>query len=133
MSVREYNAVAQEALSQPTTGEQENEWEDDSPAAKAPNSPLVENYLRMFVQDILHGDEVHKAWLLEAVECFIEGRHIPEPRSKTPIPKPTTSEWTPEFVMLAREGCEVAGVDFDTKIADAHNAALAAEREKYHV
>ncbi len=79
MSVREYNAVAQEALSQPTTGTKRSNWIVESRAALA------------------------------------------------------KGEWTPEFVMLAREGCEVAGVDFDTKIADAHNAALAAEREKYHV
>ncbi len=75
-----------------TTGKQENEWEDDSPAAKAPNSLLVEKYLRMFVQEILHGDEVHRAWLLEAVECFIEGRHIPEPRAKTPTGSPVGSK-----------------------------------------
>ncbi len=48
------------------------------------------------------------------------------------LSQPTTGEWTPEFVMLVREGCEAACVDFDTKIADAHNAALAAERKKHH-
>ncbi len=69
----------------------EDQWPDDSPAAKAPNSPLVENYLRLFTESILHGDDVHKKWLLEAVECFIRGEHIPAVRSQIFPPEGRTS------------------------------------------
>lgn len=121
----------------------DNEWPDDSPAAKAPNSPLVENYLRWFTESILHGDEVHRAWLLEALDCFIEGKHIPEPRTLTPIPQPTSGkqeqEWTVRQVGKSNlwELCcgtkiIVSSTHYSMMrlIADAHNASIEAEREK---
>lgn len=42
-------------------------------------SDLVERRLREFTRAILHGDEAHKAWLREAVECFIAGQPLPAP------------------------------------------------------
>lgn len=31
---------------------------------------------------IAHGDEVHRAWLKEAMYAFLEGKPIPPPRDK---------------------------------------------------
>ena len=30
---------------------------------------------------IKHGDDVHRAWLKEALQCFYEGKPVPGPRS----------------------------------------------------
>jgi len=38
--------------------------------------------IRSFARAILHGDEVHRAWLVEAAEAFIEGKPMPPPRDK---------------------------------------------------
>jgi len=35
--------------------------------------------IRSFVSLILHGNAEHRAWLKEAAELFIEGRHVPRP------------------------------------------------------
>jgi hypothetical protein len=56
----------------------ENEWPDDSPAGRAPQTELTANYIRLFVESILHGDEDHRLWLKEAAECFIDGRPMPD-------------------------------------------------------
>jgi len=61
--------------------------------------PLVENYIRWFVHDILHGDEVHRQWLLEAADAFIEGKPMPPPRDAKGL-KPAA---TPDVEQLARE------------------------------
>lgn len=37
--------------------------------------------IREFSRAILHGDEVHRAWLLAAAEAFIDGRPVPAPRA----------------------------------------------------
>ncbi len=37
-----------------------------------------------FAKAILHGDEVHRAWLLEAAEAFVSGKPLPLPRSLAP-------------------------------------------------
>lgn len=47
----------------------------------------VKDNLRNFTNLILHGDEVHKAWLLEAVEAFIDDRDLPPPRDKNGVKK----------------------------------------------
>jgi hypothetical protein len=36
--------------------------------------------IRRFAQAVLHGDEEHRAWLVEAAEAFIAGERMPEPR-----------------------------------------------------
>ena len=40
----------------------------------------VELALHHFVDAILHGDQKHRSWLLEAKWCFINGEPIPYPR-----------------------------------------------------
>src|SRR3954468_18360273 len=45
-----------------------------SPAEDAADS------VRRFARAILHGDEDHRAWLIEAAEAFIAGKQMPEPR-----------------------------------------------------
>lgn len=42
--------------------------------------------VKQFAEAILHGDEVHRAWLLEAADAFVSGRPLPEPRSLPPPP-----------------------------------------------
>jgi hypothetical protein len=42
--------------------------------------------VRAFAKAVLHGDNEHKAWLLEAAEAFIEGKPLPEPRGKGTAP-----------------------------------------------
>lgn len=37
-----------------------------------------------FANAILHGDEVHRAWLLEAAACWVAGKPLPSPRSTLP-------------------------------------------------
>ena len=39
-------------------------------------------HIRNFVWAILHGDDTHKLWLIEAAESFIAGKEIPEVRFK---------------------------------------------------
>ncbi len=48
--------------------------------ATAETAPKVLDFARA----ILHGDEVHRAWLLEAADAYENGRDIPPPRSGTP-------------------------------------------------
>lgn len=38
--------------------------------------------VRAFAKAMLHGDDEHKAWLLEAAEAFIAGNPLPPPRGK---------------------------------------------------
>lgn len=38
--------------------------------------------VRVFAKAVLHGDDEHKAWLLEAAEAFIAGKPLPPPRGK---------------------------------------------------
>jgi hypothetical protein len=38
--------------------------------------------VRAFAKAVLHGDDEHKAWLLEAAEAFIAGEPLPAPRGK---------------------------------------------------
>lgn len=40
------------------------------------------NKVKEFATAILHGDEVHKEWLLEAADKFVKGEPVPEPRQK---------------------------------------------------
>lgn len=57
-----------------------------APAERAPDAvPDV----RAFAMAILHGDEEHQAWLIEAANRWIEGKDMPPPRSKqSPSPTP---------------------------------------------
>lgn len=41
---------------------------------------MMSDDVRKFARAILHGDEVHKEWLLEAAEAFIAGEPLPPPR-----------------------------------------------------
>ena len=36
--------------------------------------------VKNFARAILHGDEIHRQWLLDAADAFIKGRHLPPPR-----------------------------------------------------
>jgi hypothetical protein len=38
--------------------------------------------VRAFAKAVLHGDDEHKAWLLEAAEAFIDGKPLPAPRGR---------------------------------------------------
>lgn len=40
-----------------------------------------------FANAILHGNKEHRAWLLEAAECYTTGRMIPRPHSKVGRPR----------------------------------------------
>lgn len=40
----------------------------------------VELAIRDFTHKVLHGDEEHKGWLLEAAECYLKGVPLPPPR-----------------------------------------------------
>ena len=40
----------------------------------------IKHPILRFTEAILHGDEEHQAWLLEAAQCFIEGKPIPDRR-----------------------------------------------------
>ena len=40
---------------------------------------LNEDPIRQFARAILHGDNAHRAWLLEAAEKFLEGKEIVKP------------------------------------------------------
>jgi hypothetical protein len=46
--------------------------------------------VQAFAKAVLHGDDEHKAWLLEAAGAFIAGNPLPAPRGKgaAPPPKP---------------------------------------------
>lgn len=37
-----------------------------------------------FARAILHGDEEHRAWLLDAADAFVDGRALPPPRGNEP-------------------------------------------------
>lgn len=55
----------------------------NSPPPIAVNSP-VNNPVRDFAKAILHGDQNHRAWLLEAAEAFINGEPVPPPKLPSP-------------------------------------------------
>jgi hypothetical protein len=61
-------------------------------AADAPPVPEVRRpyeAVRRFTQAILHGDDEHRAWLIEAAEAFIAGQSMPPPRDGgEPAPPP---------------------------------------------
>jgi len=44
-----------------------------------------------FAKAILHGDAEHRAWLMEAAECWDSGRTLPQPRSQQPKPRESIS------------------------------------------
>ena len=48
------------------------------------------NDVLAFAEAVLHGDDEHRAWLIEAAECWMAGRNLPAPRSGA---KP----WIPEI------------------------------------
>lgn len=43
----------------------------------------TENDVRDFARAALHGNDVHRAWLLEAAEAFKAGRPLPQSRHAT--------------------------------------------------
>jgi hypothetical protein len=45
----------------------------------AVKSIVSQRALRRFTAEIMHGDEVHRQWLREAVEAFIAGQPVPRP------------------------------------------------------
>lgn len=42
-------------------------------------------HIRMFVEQILHGDDEHRDWLKEAGECFIHEKPMPAPRGGSKV------------------------------------------------
>jgi hypothetical protein len=64
-----------------------------------------------------------------------ENEHCPAVTIPCPLKDAASSEpreWTPEYVRSLREATKsVSMLDWDVAIADAHNDALAAEREKF--
>lgn len=73
-------------------------------AALAAASPFMGALgVREFANAILHGDDEHRAWLLEAAEAFIAGTSLPEPRDKGSAPVPQDAPAEPETFM----GCRV--------------------------
>jgi hypothetical protein len=47
----------------------------------------AEQLITQFANRILHGDDEHKAWLLEAASAFVHGRPLPAPRGKGTHPE----------------------------------------------
>ncbi len=47
-----------------------------------------------FASKILHGDEVHKAWLIEAADAYINGLDLPSPRSSPIIDEAVNEAWS---------------------------------------
>jgi hypothetical protein len=108
----------------------EDEWPDDSPAGRAPQTEITANYIRLFVESILHGDDDHRLWLKEAAECFIDGRPMPDrpcPCLKPEQPQVEDSPWR-EWT-LQRLMPYMGKRDNYKSLLDDINAALAAERE----
>jgi hypothetical protein len=50
-----------------------------------PTLPMAPEPVRKFAEAILHGDGVHRAWLLDAAEAFINGKPIPSVRDQTTV------------------------------------------------
>jgi hypothetical protein len=78
--------------------QRETEW-----SAQVPVSETPEGQVRAFAAYILHGDNRHRAWLLEAAEAFIASRvtrsrpgsHGNQKNSRTTThPEPTLKEKT---------------------------------------
>ena len=38
--------------------------------------------VKEFALAVLHGDDIHRAWLIEAAECFTNGQPLPPARSR---------------------------------------------------
>lgn len=61
-------------------------WWDGLPCCASGLTPekcqeyIGEHPVIQFVKTILHGNEEHQAWLIEAAENFVKGRAIPERR-----------------------------------------------------
>jgi hypothetical protein len=55
-------------------------------------------HLRKFTRLVLHGDDEHRAWLLEAVQAYIDEKPMPPPRGKgvtVPASSPGSSSPSP--------------------------------------
>lgn len=67
-------------------------WEDNArrfAAALHPTSAIVvpeKNVVLRFAMAVLHGDDEHRFWLMEAAEAFTEGNPLPPPRGKGTSP-----------------------------------------------
>lgn len=48
--------------------------------------------VKLFAETILHGDEEHMKWLLEAAEAFVDNRPIPPPRNAQGLIRETTAQ-----------------------------------------
>lgn len=55
------------------------EWESERHAEVCVER---DDAVREFARAILHGDEQHQAWLVEAADSFVAGEPLPEPRGK---------------------------------------------------
>lgn len=65
--------------------------------------------IRAFATAILHGDDEHRDWLLEAAERFIAGQPLPEPRGKgtaKPSPSAGVNAELLEALACARDALE---------------------------
>lgn len=72
----------------------------ESLALSQPTDSSVATRLRTeFLPGILHGDERHRAWLTEAVDCFLTDRPLPPPT----VSAPTDSSPAGEVVRLRND------------------------------
>ena len=60
-------------------------------------APQLARAIRAFVRLILHGDDEHQAWLLEAAERFLADESVPPPRPE-PAPAPDAGELPPACI-----------------------------------
>lgn len=68
------------------------------------------NDIRTFATAILHGDDEHRAWLLEAAEAFVSGNPLPPPRGKGTAQPPTVLPLpSPEPAGAEPRGCPTPG------------------------
>ena len=51
------------------------------------------NDVLAFAEAVLHGDDEHRAWLMEAAERWVAGEELPAPRSRSAYP----DTWIPKL------------------------------------
>lgn len=66
-----------------------HEWQAKARAALTAAAQAGKDEWRLkvleFANAILHGDDEHRAWLVEAADYFVKGGKVPRPRSQAPI------------------------------------------------
>jgi hypothetical protein len=79
---------------------------------------MTEHPAIAFARAVLHGDEEHRAWLMEAAEAFVEGRPLPAVRADTTSPRrPGGAEAMREAAAKVADGLKPYHFHFETAAA----------------